>query len=143
MDQPIDFLFGGGDKSVEPHGGPSSDGGIGWHNIAGMVGGGGGCLGLMNKICRFLHQKSQCFGSVSFTPQKNLMVLIQILCFLFEFLLVHWYFQPFFHSFLIGTTSLEPCQPHVTQGGEWWFVADGMESEGKKQGHRKKVGVFF
>ena len=60
MDQPIDFLLGvgGGDKSVEPHGGPSSNGGIGRHNIAGMVGGGGGCLGLMNKICRFLHKKN-------------------------------------------------------------------------------------
>ncbi len=32
------------DKSVEPYGGPSSDGSIGWYNIAGMVGGGGHCL---------------------------------------------------------------------------------------------------
>ena len=123
MDQPIDFLFGGGDKSVEPHGGPSSDGGIGWHNIAGMVGGGGGCLGLMNKICRFLHQKSQCFGSVSFTPQKNLMVLIQILCFLFEFLLVHWYFQPFFPQLfdryhLVGAVPAS-CHPR------WGMVVCG------------------
>lgn len=66
-----------------------------------------------------------------------------------EFLVVHWYFQQFSLWLLPpatwehagtnrGTTSLEPCQPHVTQGG-MASVADGiLESEGKKQGHWKK-----
>lgn len=159
MDQQIVFSFGAWGhpcalssvafcfvkrQIVKFHGGPSSDGGIGRHNIAGMVGGGGGFLGLMNKICRFLHQKSQCFGKKS-NSFKKVMVLMQILFFFFEFLLVHWYFQQFFPMVDPGTTSLEPCQPHVTQGGNgvsggFWTQVVGYWKEARPP---KKVGVLI
>ena len=67
------------------------------------------------------------------------MVLMQILCFLFEFLLVHWYFQPRYH--LVGAVPAS-CHPRwgMVHGGLWWMGY--WKFEGKKQGHGKKVGVL-
>lgn len=87
MDQQIVFSFGAWGhpcalssvvfclvkrQIVKFHGGPSSDGGIGRHNIAGVVGGGGGCLGLMNKNLQIPPPKiSVLWQKVDPTPQKR------------------------------------------------------------------------
>lgn len=154
MDQQIVFSFGAWGhpcalssvafcfvkrQIVKFHGGPSSDGGIGRHNIAGMVGGGGGFLGLMNKICRFLHQKSQCFGKKS-NSFKKVMVLMQILFFFWSF---SW-FIGIFNSFSQWLIQVPPrwsraslMSPKVgmvsvgDSGLKLWDI-------GKKQGHRKR-----